>query len=389
MTNSASEFIPVSAPLLSADDEAAVLASVRQGWISSAGPAIEAFEKCWSQYCGRQFGVAVSSGTAALQVALDCLDLQPGDEVILPSLTIMSCALAILRSGAVPVPVDCTAANYLIDTAAVAAAITPRTRAIMVVHLFGHPVDMAPIWQLADRHGLAVIEDAAQAHGAAYLDAAGTAPRWRRSGGLGDIAIFSFYSNKIITTGEGGMLLTDDARIAARARSLRNLGFGASERFRHELPGWNFRMTNMQAALGVSQFSRLPQILASKHAIKARYGSLLQGVDDIVLPVQQPWAQSVCWMYAIVIAGHVGLDAAELARRLAQHGIETRPFFLGLHEQPVLRERGLFAGLQLPVTESLYRRGLYLPTGIALTPAQQERVVKALKAAIGIGEQQL
>lgn len=350
--------------------------SLQDGWISSAGPAIGMFEDNWSQYCGMQFGVAVSSGTAALQLALDCLDLQPGDEVILPSLTIISCALAIIRAGAIPVPVDCNAHNYLVDAAAVEAAITSRTRAIIVVHLFGHPVDMAPLWQLADRHDLQIVEDAAQAHGAGYR-ASAELP-WRRCGSLGTIATFSFYANKIVTTGEGGMLLTNDPAIAERARSLRNLGFGKQERFRHEQLGYNFRMTNAQAALGLSQAWRVAAILQTKQSIQHNYDVLLRESPLVELQRRESWAQCSCWMYPLVIAEAVGISAAELARRLSARGIETRPFFLGLHEQPALQRLGLFADVQLPVTESLYRRGLYVPSGLSLTTAQQERVALAV-----------
>lgn len=377
MTKTTSDWLPVSAPVLQPEDAAAVADSLRSGWISSAGPAIEAFENQWAHYCGATYGVAMSSGTAALQVAIDCLELEVGDEVILPGLTIISCALAIVRAGATPVVVDCTAGNYLIDPAAVAAAITPRTRAIMAVHLFGHPVDMAALWRLADKHGLVIIEDAAQAHGAEYYDAVRS--QWRRCGSLGKLAVFSFYANKPVTTGEGGMLLTDDVNVATRARSLRNLAFGQPERFRHELLGYNFRMTNPQAALGLSQVQRIDAILRSRQQIRHYYDELFSDCTSVVLQTQEAWAKSICWMYPLVIRPEVGMTADELARRLAQRGIETRPFFLGLHQQPALRQLGLFVDISLPITDALYQRGLYVPSSSDLTQSQQARVVAAIK----------
>jgi perosamine synthetase len=366
--------IPVSEPLLTEADYAAVMEALRSGWISGAGPHIEAFEARWASYCGRRHGIALANGTVALQVAVGLLDLQPGDEVIMPTFTIISCALPVVIAGAVPVLVDSDPETWTMDVAQVRARITPRTRAIMAVHIYGHPVDMQPLIELAEEHGLAVIEDAAEAHGALY--------RGQRIGSFGSSSCFSFYANKLVTTGEGGMLLVDDDALAARARRMRNLGFQPGRRFLHTELGFNFRLTNLQAALGLGQVDRMDEIVSRKRRIGAAYTQRLSEVEGLELQVQQPWARSVYWMYGVVVRESTGLDAGSLAARLQQRGVETRPFFLGMHEQPVLRSRGLFAGESYPVAERLARQGLYLPSGLALEEPDIERVCDAVCEAL-------
>lgn len=351
--------------------------------MSSAGRFIEEFETKWAAYCGMKHGVAVSNGTTALQIAVACLGLKPGDEVIIPTFTIISCALAVIYNGGVPVLVDSEPRTWCMDVSQVEAKITPRTRAIMPVHIYGHPVDMDPILDLSEKHGLAVIEDAAEVHGAEYLSGRhGATPAWKRCGGLGHISTFSFYANKLVTTGEGGMVLTNDARYAEKARSLRNLCFQSGRRFYHEELGYNFRLTNMQAALGVAQVERMDEIVARKRRMGQNYNQMLADIPQLRLPVEEPWAKNVYWMYGIVLAEESGVDAAEFARRLTAKGMETRPFFLGMHEQPVLKQRGLFVGEHYPVAERLARQGLYLPSGLALTDEQMARVGEAAHEAL-------
>lgn len=366
--------IPVCEPLLTDEDAVLVLDCVRSGWISSAGRYLEEFERGWAAYCGMRHGIAVSNGTTALEIATRLLDLCPGDEVIMPTFTIISCAQAILRAGGTPVLVDSDARTWQMDVQQVADKITPRTRAIMVVHIYGHPADMDPLRELAIQHNLTIIEDAAEAHGAEY--------RGRKCGGLGDISTFSFYANKLITTGEGGMVLTQRDDWAERARALRNLCFQRARRFLHEDLGYNFRLTNMQAALGVSQLRRFESIVARKRAIAAAYAERLRELPGLELPVEEPWARSVYWVYGIVLDERTGIDAAELARRLHARGIETRPFFLGMHEQPIFRKLGLFRGERYPVAERLARQGLYLPSGLTLTEAQIDQVCDAVRASL-------
>lgn len=373
--------IPVSEPLLSGNEAAYIQDCLRTGWVSSSGEYLDRFEQDWARYCGMAHGIAVSSGTAALQVAIDALRLEAGDEVILPGFTIISCALAVLRAGGIPVLVDCDPETYCMDPVQVASAVTSRTRAIMPVHIYGHPVDMDPLLDLAARHGLAIVEDAAEAHGCEYRSQRSGAGEWRRCGGIGTASVFSFYANKLVTTGEGGMVLTDSDEFAARCRSLRNL-YMTVPRFVHAELGHNYRLTNLQAAMGVAQVERMPEILERKRHIRATYDRLLAGIAGLALPPQKPWARINNWMYAVVLAEGIAMDAAEFAERLRQKGVDTRPFFLGMHEQPALRALGLFDGLRLPVTERLSRRGLYLPSGLTLTDAQMESVADAVRSVL-------
>jgi perosamine synthetase len=366
--------IPVCEPLITAQDREAVMTSLQKGWVSS-GPEMEQFEDAWARYCGMEFGVAVSSGTAALQIALRLLNLRPGDEVVMPTFTIISCAQAILSCGGVPVLVDSDPRNWQMDVSQIESSVSRRTKAILAVHTYGHPADMDPILDIAQRHGLWVIEDAAEAHGARYKD--------RMCGGLGDISVFSFYANKLITTGEGGMVLTRDRKLAQKARSLRNLCFSQRRRFLHESLGYNFRMTNIQATLGLSQMRRIEEIVERKRRIALSYSHRLQEIGGLQLPVEEPWARSVYWVYGIVLDEERGMSAAKLSGRLAESGVETRPFFLGMHEQPVFRKMGLFRGQRFPVAERLAEQGLYLPSGLGISDQEIDQVCDAVKEILG------
>jgi perosamine synthetase len=375
--------IPVNEPVFG-DREAEYTAEcIRTGWVSSAGRFIEEFEQRWAAFCGMKYGVAVNNGTSALELAVETLGLKPGDEVIIPSFTIISCALAIVRNGGVPVLVDCDPVTFGLDASQVESRITPRTRAIMPVHIYGHPVDIDEILTIAKKHHLVVIEDAAEVHGAEYhAGRAGASPQWRRCGGLGDISTFSFYANKLVTTGEGGMALTNDAAIAERMRSQRNLCFRPERRFYHTHLGNNFRITNLQAAVGVAQLERIDEIVARKRRMGHRYTERLDGIARLQLPVEQAWARAVYWMYAVVLDEAVGFDALEFARRLKNEGVETRPFFLGMHEQPALHDLGFFNGERYPITERIARQGLYLPSGLALTDDQIDQVCAAVRRTL-------
>jgi perosamine synthetase len=368
-------FIPVNEPLLNDRARRYVDECLTTGWISSEGRFITAFEESWARYCGVDHGVAVSSGTAALELAVACLELEPGDEVIMPTFTIISCALAILRAGLKPVLVDSDPRTWCLDVNAVADKITPRTRAIMPVHMYGHPADMDPLLDLARKHNLFIIEDAAESHGASY--------KGQIVGGIGDLSCFSFYANKIITTGEGGMILTKHRELSERLRSLRNLCFRPERRFYHTHAGHNYRLTNIQAAVGLSQVEVIEQHVKQKRWMGQAYNEQLGGISGITLPVEEPWATNVYWMYGLVLDDEVGYDAVELARRLRAKGVDTRPFFLGMHEQPVFRQQGLFEGESYPVSERLATRGLYLPSGLALTESQLSRVCEAVKEVLG------
>jgi perosamine synthetase len=318
-----------------------------------------------------------------LETAVASIGIETGDEVIMPAFTMISCAAAIIRSGATPILVDADPRTWTMDVTQVADKISPRTKAIMVVHIYGHPVDMDPILALAERYGLAIIEDAAEAHGAEYLSGRkGSNPEWKRCGSFGRTSCFSFYANKLVTTGEGGMVLTDDASLAERLRSLRNLCFTRSRRFVHEELGFNFRFTNLQAAVGLAQCERIDEIVAKKRWIGQEYGKRLAGIPTLQLPVEEAWAKSVYWMYGIVLDEQTGMDAADLARRLSDRGIETRPFFLGMHEQPVFQRRGLFKDECYAVSERLAKQGLYLPSGTVLTEEELDYVVGTLRQLV-------
>jgi perosamine synthetase len=300
--------------------------------------------------------------------------------VILPTFTIVSCVTALLAVGAKPVLVDSDPELWTMDVGQLEARVTEKTRAIMPVHIYGHPVDMDPLLDVATRRELAIVEDAAEAHGAEYRAADGG---WRRCGSFGALSTFSFYANKLVTTGEGGMVVTDDDALAERLRSLRNLGFNASRRFHHAELGFNFRLTNLQAALGVAQLERIDAIVARKRKVAAIYTAALADIDALTLPHEAEWARSVFWMYGLLVDEATGLDATELAVRLRERGVDTRPFFLGMHEQPALHELGLFRGESYPVAERLARQGLYLPSGLALTDEQVERVCVAVRESLG------
>jgi perosamine synthetase len=364
--------VPVNEPVLDGNEKKYLAQCIDTGWISSEGPFVKEFETRFAERVGRKHGIAVCNGTAALDAAVAALDLTPGDEVIMPTFTIISCASAITRLGAVPVLVDCDMRTWNMNAADVESRITPRTKAIMVVHIYGLPVDMDPILELARRHSLAIIEDAAEMIGQTY--------KGKPCGSFGNLSTFSFYPNKHVTTGEGGMVVTDDDALADRCRSLRNLAFSAERRFVHHELGWNFRMTNMQAAIGVAQLERLDEFVEKKRRIFARYTELLQGMPGIALPVPcTSYADNINWVFGVVIDDSVDFDAIEAMSRLAKLGVGTRPFFWPMHEQPVFREMGLFAGESYPCAERIARRGFYLPSGLALTDEQMERVAAAMR----------
>jgi perosamine synthetase len=370
--------VPVNTPLLIGNEANYLNECIATGWISSEGPFVKKFESQFSRLLGRKYGIAVCNGSVALDVAIKALGIGRGDEVILPAFTIISCAAPIVRAGAVPVVVDCDARTWNMDVNQIENKITPKTKAIMVVHIYGLPVDMDCVIELAMKHGLRIIEDAAEAHALKY--------KGKPCGSFGDISTFSFYPNKLITTGEGGMILTDDDGLAERCRSLRNLCFQAEERFVHEDLGWNFRMSNLQAALGVAQLEKLDEFVSKKKLMGARYSGLLSGISEIQLPVEKTeYAENIYWVYGVVIGDRIPLDAKEAIRRFADAQIDTRPFFWPMHEQPVFRKMGLFKDVSCPVAERIARRGLYIPSGLGLTNEQMQRVADVAKQVFATG----
>jgi len=363
--------IPVNRPLLDGNEKKYLEECIETGWISSEGPFVKRLESEFARLMGCSYGIAVSNGSVAIEAALAALRIGPGDEVILPAFTIISCASAIVRAGAIPVVVDCQHDTWNMDPGLVAAKITSRTKAIMVVHIYGLPVDIDPIIELARRNGLFIIEDAAEQHGQTY--------KGRPVGSLGDIATVSFYPNKQITTGEGGMVLTNDRALADRCRDLRNLCFDKERRYIHEELGWNFRMSNLQAAVGVAQLERIDKILAKKRQIGAWYQRRLRGHPLLQLPPERTdFSENIYWIFGIVLDDRVPFDAVAAIAKLKEKGVETRHFFWPIHQQPVFLKRGLFAKEHCPNAERIARRGLYLPSGVGLTEEEADTSSTAL-----------
>ncbi len=366
------EFIPVNQVSLDGNEKKYLNECIDSGWISSEGPFVSQFEEQFAARVGRKHGVAVSNGSVALDAAVTALGLGKGDEVIMPTFTIISCAAAVVRSGALPILVDSDPWTWNMNVDEVKRRITGRTKIIMLVHIFGLPVDVTPVLELAAKHGIRTIEDAAEMHGQTYMG--------RPCGSFGDISTFSFYPNKHITTGEGGMIVTDDEELADKCRSLRNLCFQREKRFVHEQLGWNFRMTNLQAALGVAQLERLDEFVARKRRMGSRYTEQLAQLSKIQLPLcSTDYAENIYWVYGMVLADELLFDAEEAIRKLGGHGVGARPFFWPMHEQPVFKKMGLFAGESYPVAERLARRGFYIPSGLGLTDEQMDRVIQVVR----------
>ena len=367
--------VSVNEPLLDGNEKKHLEQCVDTGWISSEGPFVHKFEEGMASLTGRKHGVAVCNGSVALDLALQALSLPPGSEVIMPTFTIISCAAAVVRAGCTPVLVDSDPRTWNMDVSQIEAKVTSRTSAIMAVHIYGLPVDMEPLMEVARKYHLAVIEDAAEAIGQTAYG--------KPCGSFGDISCFSFYPNKHVTTGEGGMVLCDDDALAERCRALRNLCFVPERRFVHHELGYNFRMTNIQAALGVAQLEKIEATLEKKRAIGARYQELLKDVRGAQLPLERtPYAENLYWVFGLVLDDDVPFKEQECERRFQALGVGTRPFFWPMHEQPVFMRQAMFAGERYPVAERLARRGLYIPSGVALTEKQMEFVAQKVKDVI-------
>lgn len=356
-----SKFIPVNEPLLNGNEKKYLNECIDTGWISSEGPFIKRFEQEFAARVGRKFAVAVSNGTVAIDAAITALDIKVGDEVILPTFTIISCISQIVRVGAKPVLIDCNPLTWNMDVDQIESKITPKTKAIMIVHIYGLPVDVAPLLILAKKYNLRVIEDAAEMHGQTY--------NGKPCGSFGDISTFSFYPNKHVTTGEGGMIVTDDESLYRRCQSLRNLCFQPHKRFVHEEIGWNLRMTNLQAAIGTAQLERLDEFVSRKRAMGKLYTELLCDMHDVIqLPLAETnFAQNIYWVYGVILKDNAPFDAEFAMKELGARGVGTRPFFYPMHLQPVFKRQGLFKDEIYPVAERIAQRGFYLPSGIALT----------------------
>ena len=352
-------FIPVNEPLLNGNEKKYLNECIDIGWISSEGPFVKQFEETFAGRVTRKHGVAVANGTAALDIAVEALGIGAEDEVIMPTFTIISCIHQIVRSGAMPVLVDSDPITWNMDISQIEGKITSKTKAIMVVHIYGLPVDIDPIIELAKKYDLKIIEDAAELIGQTY--------KGMPCGSFGDISTFSFYPNKHLTTGEGGMVVTDDDQLAEKCRSLRNLCFKKDQRFVHDHLGWNYRMTNMQAALGLAQLEQLDKFVEKKRIMGKTYTKLLEDVGGVKLPqTKTDYAENIFWVYGIILDKAISFGAKEVMKKLGEEGIGTRPFFYPMHLQPVLTNKGFFKNEKFPVAEHLAERGFYLPSGLSL-----------------------
>ena len=369
--------ISVNKTLITDEDTKYVIESMNQGWFSSSGPFVEEFENLWGAYCGRQYSVAVSNGTTALISAVAALELAPGDEVIVPNFTIISCSLAILMADAIPVPIDCDLRTLNIDLDAIEAKITSRTRAIMVVHMYGHPTYMPRIIEIATKYNLRIIEDAAEAHGASYRNKDSTNSGYKRCGSEGDMSTFSFFANKNITTGEGGMVLTNNSRYFEKLLKLRNLGFGKERNYLHEDFGYQFRLSSLQAALGVPQIRRIDKIVDRKKQIFELYKNQLSNLGYLKFLDIEEWAKPSYWVVPIILSQDF-MTSTKFREKLLTKGIETRPMFLGLNRQPIYSKLDFFESSSFPNSDSTYKYGLFLPSGVGTTDEDISFICKAI-----------
>lgn len=362
--------IPISTPCLNGKELEYVTDCIKSSWISSIGKYVTQFEENFAGFCGTAHAISASNGTTALHLALVSLDIGEGDEVIVPDLTFVASANAVLYCGAKPVFVDADERTWNIDPSKIEENITERTKAIIIVHLYGHPCNMDPIMKIAQQYNLKVIEDAAEAHGAEY--------NLKRVGSFGDAGVFSFYGNKIITTGEGGMITTNNTELMNKMRMLRDHAMSKTKRYWHDVLGYNYRLTNIQAAIGVAQMEQIDGFIEAKRRNAALYNSLLNKIDGITLPPEADRCKNVYWMYSILIEDNFGISRDEVMVRLYEKGIDTRPFFYPLHQLPIYRRDTVY-----PVSTMLSRKGINLPSATTLTENEIKIVCNSLKSIKG------
>ena len=367
------EFIPVCMPYLAGKEETYIIDAIRSGWISSAGQYIEKFEKEFASFCGRRFGVSTTNGTTALHLSLLSLGIGKGDEVIMPDFTMVAPLFAVLYCNAMPVFVDVEEGTWNINPELIEKKITKNTKAIMPVHIYGHPAEMNAITRIANKYGLKIIEDAAEAHGAEYFN--------KKCGGIGDVGCFSFFANKIITTGEGGMLVTDNGKIAENAKYFRNLCFpiDGTRNYSHGNLGYNFRLTNIQAAIGLAQLEKIDDYINMRRENAHLYNELLKCIPGIQTPIEKEGSKNVYWMYAITVdSKKFGLTRDELVIKLKERGIDTRLFFKPMHNQPFLKKFGIIDKDKYPVAGKISKTGLYLPSSSSLSKEQITFIVDTI-----------
>ncbi len=375
--------IRVNEPLLGKEELKKVISCLETNWISSQGKYLTEFEEKFADFCGVRYGISTTSGTTALHLALATLGVGPGDEILIPTFTMAATAFAVAYCGARPVFIDSEPETFNIDLDRVFSYLNTqekrgrnKVKAILPVHIYGHPVDMDPLLSMAARFSVAVIEDAAEAHGAEY--------KGKRCGSFGDLGCFSFYANKIITTGEGGMVVTDDPQLADKARRLKDLAHAPGKRFLHTDLGFNYRMTNLQAALGVAQLKKINTHIKKKRWMAGEYNKGLKGIPGLRLPVEKPWAKNVYWMYGVLVEKEFGLSRDQLVEELKKQGIETRSFFVPMHLQPVFTEDTRKARKYgpFPVAEKLSEQGFYLPSGLTISQDQIHTICRQIRGLV-------
>ena len=367
--------VPVNEPNLVGNEKKYLLKCLSNGFISSSGKFVSDFERKFAKRVNRKFAIAVSNGTAALQLAFESLNIKKNDEVILPSFTIISCILPVIRSGAIPVLVDSDPATWNMNVNQVEKKITSRTKVIIAPHIYGLPIDMDHLLKISKKHNIKIIEDAAEVLGLKYKN--------KPCGSFGEISTFSFYANKHITTGEGGMIVTNNKKIAERCKSLRNICFNSKRRFLHHDLGWNYRFTNMQAAIGLAQLEKLNSFVIKKRNIGKIYNKELDKSKIFDTPLDKThYAKNIYWVYGLVLKKNSPISLITIIKKLKKYGIETRNFFWPLHQQPILNKMGFFKKTKLPISEHLAKNGLYLPSGLSITPLQQKYVINKIKKII-------
>lgn len=371
--------IYVNTPLFGKQELKYVSECIKTGWISSEGPYVKQFEEAFARFCGVKYGVACTNGTTALHLGLLSLNIKKSDEVIIPTFTMIATAYALIYIGAKPVLVDAEPRTWNMDVEQIESKISKKTKAILPVHIYGHPVKMDVVWKIAHSKKILIFEDAAEAHGAEYLPA-GRQGKGKKAGSLGDVAAFSFYANKIVTTGEGGMVVTNNKGIAEKARYFRNMAFQKKTRYLHKDIGYNYRMTNLQAAVGLAQTQKINDLINKKRKMAHLYNKKLKDIEGITTPIEEAWAKNVYWMYGILIDENTfGLSRDRLREELYKEGVDTRSFFIPMHKQPIFKKMGLFLREKYPVAEDISRRGLYLPSGLSLKESEIDFICDRIK----------
>ena len=371
------KFIPVNTPLINNKDALSVAKTIKSGWISSEGPSVKEFEKKIAKFLDRRFGCAVSSGTAALEIAIRSLGLNKNDEVIMPSFTIISNAMAIVKSSAKPILVDVNLNTWNIKIEDIEKKITKKTKCLMIPHIYGLANDMDKILKITKKYNLYLIEDAAEVFGLKYKN--------KQCGSFGDISILSFYANKHITTGEGGMLLTNNPKLNEKFKDYRNLCFGSKKnRFNHYDISWNYRYTNIQAALGLSQLKRIGKIIKKKHEIGNYYYKHFKNIKNIILqPNKLSYCKNIYWVFGIVLKKNNKNNISSVIKKLQSKNIGTRPFFWPMHKQDAFKKKNYFKNIKLSNSEFISKNGFYLPSGLGLTSKElkfvKDTVISILK----------